>query len=114
MNRIHLRLYTPPQEAEATGAGAEDAVDIIPFEAGRRSVVFSGRFSEPVDRARLIRSNSCCPECAHHNIEPLELEDALISSRSRMPIPGTSTIVGFHCNDCGTEWPAYELTRRNG
>lgn len=122
MNRIHLRLYTPPQEAENSADGfgedhsdmAPERADVIPFESARRSVVFSGRLSEPVDRARLIRNNNCCPNCARHDIEVLELEDAVVSARSRLPIPGTSTIVGFHCNDCGTEWPVYELTRRNG
>ena len=49
------------------------------------------------------------------DIEPIELQDAVISPKNRLPIPGTATIVGFHCNDCGTEWPVYELTtRRNG
>lgn len=119
-NRIQLKLYNPPQDADEklnTVASAEpenDRLDVIPFHSAHRSIVFSGRLSTPVDRARLIRDNNCCPECARHDVEPLELQDAVLSSRSRLPIPGTSTIVGFHCNDCGTEWPVYELTRRNG
>lgn len=114
MNRVKLRLYSPPQEVEVNDNAPDDFADIIPFEAARRSLIFSGRFPEPADRARLIRLNSTCPNCVHHDIEPLELEDAAISPKSRLPIPGTATIVGFHCNDCGTEWPVYELSRRNG
>ncbi len=111
MNRVRLRLYSPPTESQSVENETEFA-DIIPFESARRSVIFSGRFPEPAQRARLIRENNSCPSCDHHNIEPLELEDALISPRSRLPIPGTATIVGFHCHDCGTEWPVYEINRR--
>lgn len=116
MNRISLRLYSPPQEVdvEKQDPQVDDFTDVIPFDQARRAVVFSGRFPEPAHRARLIRSNSCCPHCSLHDIEPLELEDAVISPKSRLPIPGTATIVGFHCHSCGTEWPVYEVARRNG
>lgn len=114
MNRVKLRLYSPPQDVDVPVADRNEFADVIPFEPARRSLIFSGRFPAPVDRARLIRTNNTCPNCSHHDIEPLELEDAMISPKSRLPIPGTATIVGFHCNDCGTEWPVYELTRRNG
>lgn len=131
MNRLHLRIYEPPaddaahdataasSEAEATPSleALELATDrhIIPFESHKRTTIISGRYVEPVERARLLSDNSVCPECEKSDIEPLELADAVISPGSRLPIPGTATIVGFHCNECGTEWPVYELTsRRNG
>jgi predicted RNA-binding Zn-ribbon protein involved in translation (DUF1610 family) len=113
MNRIDLRLFSPTDEK--TEAASDDTFeDIIPFERARRSIVFSARMVPPVARARLIHQNSECPDCGRHNIEPLELADSVISPRNRMPVPGTATIVGFHCNDCGIEWPVYELSRRNG
>ncbi len=115
MNRIHLRLFSPAEDnkpAVAAQSAGDTFDDIIPIDRARRSVILSGRFREPVDRARLLHQNSICPECAHHDIEPLELEDAVISPRNRLPVPGTATIVGFHCNDCGIEWPVYELARR--
>ena len=112
MNRIHLRLFSPSDDNHDTAA--EDTFeDIIPFERGR-SLIFSARVMQPADRARLIHQNSTCPDCGHHDVEPLELTDSVISPRNRMPVPGTATIVGFHCNDCGVEWPVYELSRRNG
>ena len=114
MNRVPLRLYSPPHEVDEQDSDADAFSDVIPFQSARKSVIFSARLSEPVNRARLIRENSQCPCCSHQDIEPLELEDALISHRSRLPIPGTATIVGFHCHDCGAEWPVYEVTRRNG
>lgn len=119
MNRFHLRLFAPddhravPETDSTVDSSAEAHEDILPFERNRRSLIFSGRFQAPVDRARLLNRNSECPECGRHDIEPLELEDAVISPRNRLPVPGTATIVGFHCNDCGIEWPVYELTRRS-
>ena len=113
MNRLHIRLYEPPQENEPEEEF--QAQDILPFRQRGRTTIISGRLTPPSDRARLIRSNAACPECSKLDVEPLELQDAVISPKSRLPIPGTATIVGFHCNDCGTEWPVYELTsRRNG
>jgi predicted RNA-binding Zn-ribbon protein involved in translation (DUF1610 family) len=116
MNRIHLRLFTPSDDNavdDASNSIHDDlSEDIIPIERARRSVIFSGRFMPAVDRARLIHQNGVCPECGHSDIEPLELSDSVMSPKNRLPIPGTATIVGFHCNDCGTEWPVYELSCR--
>ncbi len=125
MNSFRLRLFSPeedmtsnlkPTRQDAIHNRISDEVfeDIIPIDRARRSVVISGRFMEPQDRARILQQNNCCPECAQHSVEPLELADAVISPKNRMPVPGTATIVGFHCNDCGTEWPVYELSRRKG
>ena len=144
MNRLHLRIYEPPADEPANSSSARTASagspaaaettataaattpslealelatdrNIIPFESHKQTTIISGRYVEPVERARLLSDNSVCPECDRANIEPLELADGVISPKSRLPIPGTATIVGFHCNECGTEWPVYELTtRRNG
>ena len=114
MNRLHLRIYEPPQAAPESDKQASEAADILPFEPRSRTII-SGRMTTPVDRARVIHENSSCPECSKTDVSPVELQDATISPKSRLPIPGTATIVGFHCNACGTEWPIYELTvRRNG
>ena len=125
MNSFRLRLFSPeenitsnlePSRQNAIHNRISDEIfeDIIPIDRARRSVVISGRFMEPQDHARILQHNNCCPECAQHDVEPLELADAVISPKNRMPVPGTATIVGFHCNDCGTEWPVYELSRRKG
>ncbi len=123
MNNFRLRLFSPNEDTSVTVDRSrsgiplnrlpEDAFEnIIPIDRARRSMVISGRFMEPVDRARILQQNNCCPECTLHDIEPLELSDAVISPKNRLPVPGTATIVGFHCNNCGTEWPVYELSRR--
>ncbi len=112
MERNRLRLFTPPDQDVETSRPSDEPSDILPFRPRSRATVISGRMYPPVDRARIIHDNCQCPECSHTDIEPLELEDALISPKSRLPIPGTATIVGFHCHHCGTEWPVYELTTR--
>lgn len=125
MNRLQLRIYQPPedesQDAQASETPAADTDEhpeaaerhILPFsQQPPRTTIISGRMTAPVDRARLLNENHECPECNRSNIEPLELQDAIISPRSRLPIPGTATIVGFHCNECGTEWPVYELNAK--
>lgn len=64
----------------------------------------------PVERARVLFSNRCCPHCHHPVVEPIELDDALIN-RAGQPIPGTATLVGFHCEACDAEWAAGSARR---
>ncbi len=59
----------------------------------------------PVTRARVLRKNDCCPRCRRSVVEPLELADGF-HSRNQLPIPGSATLVGFHCLSCDWEWPA--------
>lgn len=112
MNRLHLRLYQPPPEPSPALNAHHEERDIIPMNSRRQTTIISGRMEAPADRARIIHENAVCPECSKTNIEPLELKDAIISPKSRLPIPGTATIVGFHCTDCTTEWPVYQLSVR--
>lgn len=105
----------PPQDVTAASLGAicpEGDLDVIPFESARRALVLSGRFTPTLRRARMIHANSQCCDCGGHDVEPVELDDAVVSSRNGSAVPGTATIIGFHCNDCGCEWPVYEISRR--
>jgi hypothetical protein len=61
--------------------------------------------NDPLDRARSLRCNDRCPHCSRSLVKPLELDDA-VRSRNNLPIPGTATLVGFHCEGCHWEWPA--------
>ena len=56
-------------------------------------------------RAQKIRDNRQCIDCGHPIVEPLELNDGC-QNRNGMVIPGTATLVGFHCASCDAEWPA--------
>ncbi|MBW3539351.1 MAG: hypothetical protein KY476_03705 [Planctomycetes bacterium] len=87
-----------------------DSDDPHTDDAGPVVIPFGGRFErrqgvDPVLRARLLHDNRLCPTCHHPVVEPLELNDGLMS-RNRRPVPGTGTLVGFHCRGCDREWPA--------
>ena len=56
-------------------------------------------------RARALKENTQCPACSRSQVKPLDLADGLMG-RNHRPIPGTSTLVGFHCTQCNWEWPA--------
>jgi len=69
-----------------------------------RQLVDDGKLNHVVERARRLYHNNRCPHCSHPMVEPIELDDAIMN-RNRMPIPGTATLVGFHCQGCNHEWP---------
>jgi hypothetical protein len=100
-----LKLFQP--EGLEGGDCAAEAPITLPFavHAGHFPNRIAERMQAPVRRARTLHTNRRCPSCSHPMIEPIELDDA-IYNRSRLPIPGTATLVGFHCCRCHTEWPA--------
>ncbi|MFM7865268.1 MAG: hypothetical protein ACKPHU_13720 [Planctomycetaceae bacterium] len=113
--RPQLRVVPQVSELDSAGldsVGSEDDADVISFATARRALVLSGRFTPTLQRARLIHANSECSGCGGHDVEPVELDDATVSWRNGDVVPGTATIIGFHCNDCGSEWPVYEISRR--
>lgn len=120
MNRIALKLFSPDDNAPHTDDHSDHSPvlsigepDILPFQSHRRTTVLSGRFMPAVERARILHENTECPECGKSTIQPLELNDAIISPRSRLPIPGTATIIGFRCEECSCEWPVFQISRRS-
>ena len=92
----------------------EDFTDEVVMDDGNPAILRMSSFlvesdskRDAVSRARAIRGNSCCPFCNKATVEPIELDDATISPHSRLPVPGTATLVGFHCHSCEAEWPVY-------
>jgi hypothetical protein len=59
---------------------------------------------DPLTRARVLHDNRCCPWCRRGGVIPLDLGDGDDRNRA-MPVPGSSTLVGFFCDSCGAEWP---------
>jgi hypothetical protein len=55
-------------------------------------------------RARALHRNRCCPHCHRGGVIPVDLGDG-DDRFAAMPVPGTSTLVGFYCDACGAEWP---------
>lgn len=103
-----LKIFRPTAEEPVS-----ECPETLPFDRTRN--VISGRVSprrmRALNRARLLFDNQCCAFCGKATVEPLELDDAVISRRNHRPIPGTATIVGFHCHSCQQEWPTYETVR---
>lgn len=62
-------------------------------------------FIEAVQRSRLLHMHRRCHECGRPTVHPVERNDAVLG-KNRLPIPGTSTVVGFHCDYCQSEWSA--------
>ena len=79
---------------------------------GDEPVVLS--FAEHAARARTIPMGSArrafvhdaddCPYCDDEAIIPLEIGHS--RRANGYPIPGTGTLVGYHCDGCHAEWPA--------
>lgn len=65
----------------------------------------NGMPSDLVSRARLLYSNRQCRFCGSPVVQPLTLDDVTLN-RNRLPIPGTGTLVGFHCDRCRAQWTA--------
>ena len=59
---------------------------------------------DPLTRARVLHDNRCCPRCRRGGVIPLDLGDG-DDRNPAMPVPGSSTLVGFFCDACGAEWP---------
>jgi hypothetical protein len=86
-------------------ASGEEAPQLLPFATS--SIPFPARrTNDALARARLERDNRCCPHCGRVTVEPIELDDGLVG-RSGGVIPGTATVVGFSCNACRHQWPAW-------
>lgn len=100
-----LKLYNPScLDAEHDYPRDESDPVILSFHR------FAGysrdfRLIDPLNRARVLRKNSVCPHCHKPDVTPLQLNDARLN-RNGKPVPGTATIVGFHCQCCRAEWPA--------
>lgn len=106
-----LKLYRP--EAGDVDTVPDDGPQIFRIEdyfdrRPPRRELFPSRHddeADTVDRARILHLNRRCPYCKHPVVEPLELNDGRMN-RNRSRVPGTATVVGFHCQGCYLEWPA--------
>lgn len=110
--KSRLRLYTGPEDTAGGVATleAEDRPDVIPFETIVRVLAERAGSAGPVtdDPVRLARSlhrNRRCVDCGSPRVAPVSLADGVRDATGQF-IPGTATLVGFHCEACGHEWAA--------
>lgn len=94
-----LRIFNPEPDTDYS----VDGPTVISFQAHFKRVR-GNRLLRVLQRARQIHENRVCPYCNGPAVVPLELRDAVFA-RNRLPVPGTATLVGFHCETCGSEWP---------
>lgn len=102
-----LRVYRGPQtRTRLSLITCDDRPDVIPFAA----FVSAGRNRRtapaPISRAKALHENRCCRSCGHSTVDPVTLNDGLRDGSGQY-IPGTATLVGFHCDRCQAEWPVY-------
>ncbi len=97
----HFRVVWPDEECQTEVEDGGVITAVVPFSLseGRRSFPRMNM----VTRAQTLFANRACPHCQYPVVEPLELNDAAIN-RAGLPIPGTSTLVGFRCTGCEAEW----------
>src|SRR3954469_13894953 len=103
MSRLRL-LSSPGYDVEVRTSETGDEPVILSLKSYRQ-LLDDGKLDHVVERARLVHRNSRCPHCSHPIVDPIELNDGFLN-RNRMPVPGTATLVGFHCHGCHREWPA--------
>lgn len=105
-----LKLYWPDQDS----SGLNEPVASTPEESHSDGMIIPFRFTssaestlsvlDVVTRAQTLRENCECRQCGHPVVQPVELNDATLNQNG-LPIPGTATLVGFHCARCDREWP---------
>ena len=86
-----------------TDAADEEEPDVIPL-AGILTLPAGKSAPPPVTRARALHRNRTCKSCGCAGVEPVVLGDGRRDGGGDL-IPGTATLVGFHCDRCGSEWP---------
>jgi len=96
-----LKVYWP-EDCDVHEAVTEE--NIIPIRSRSRLKFHQQQQTAMLQRARDIHKNRECPSCRHALIEPVTLNNRLMS-RDNMPIPGSGVLVGFHCQCCHAEWP---------
>lgn len=102
-----LKIYYPDETQTHSTTSLETSPQmILPFKRGYSP---EPRGKENQDwilrRARSLFKNHQCPACSSSTVAALELRDGLFNRKDRL-IPGTSTVVGFRCESCDSEWPA--------
>ncbi|MFQ5730723.1 MAG: hypothetical protein ACE5KM_02090 [Planctomycetaceae bacterium] len=98
-----LKLFRGDRSASAPAVSGEHAPGVLSYETHFQH--WRDYRNNAVARARTLRNNDECPECHRRLVKPLELANAVMS-RNNLPIPGTATLVGFHCLKCDWEWSA--------
>ncbi|MDA0589724.1 MAG: hypothetical protein O2820_19565 [Planctomycetota bacterium] len=96
-------FFCDPELAQRESPQTDGEPVLLSFE--KYSASLRGPTNSQLRRARQIHAHCQCPECRSALVVPLVLNDGR-RDRSGEEVPGTSTLVGFRCDVCSTEWPA--------
>lgn len=112
---MSLKLYAPEELDVADDSFPSLSVYQEPeVDIDEDGAVLSWRFTrrngqpsfiEAVHRSRLLHRHRRCHECGRPTVQPMDQNDAVLG-KNRLPIPGTATVIGFHCDYCQSEWSA--------
>lgn len=85
----------------AGGDDHDDAPASVSFALEAKKLRTSTHYAV-ARRARINRSNSCCPDCGYSQVLPLwPTEFSLVSYD-----PNAEETLCFQCEHCGTDWVA--------
>ena len=94
-----LKLYAPASDEPVTVPFPDPDPPVVPLPVRlRRDSALS-----VLQRSRTIFKNRLCPHCRQSCVSTIELDDGL-QDEWRFTVPGTASLVGFHCRNCGSEW----------
>jgi hypothetical protein len=97
-----LRVYRGPEKASRfSRVTAQDRPDVLSLA---RFVDRQAASDAPLSRAKALHANRSCRFCGHSAVNPVTLNDGLRDGSGQY-IPGSATLVGFHCEGCLAEWP---------
>jgi hypothetical protein len=96
-------LPFPTLRRTANGVRTGTASRMVTGHSMARNSWDSAAAQTPLDRARLLHTHRCCPDCGRGGTVPREAAGIQAVCLS-MPVPGTSTLLGFGCHNCGHEW----------
>ena len=101
-----LRVYRGPEANRVSRFSSAERPDVIPFAAlvARRDRLAAA--AAPLNRAKALHANRRCKNCGHSGVDPVTLNDGLRDGSGQY-VPGSATLVGFHCPRCRSEWPVY-------
>jgi hypothetical protein len=99
---IGLRVYRGPETSRSESRfPEEDRADVISLA---RFVDREAASRSPLSRAKALHANRCCRFCGSSRVDPVTLNDGLRDGSGQY-VPGSATLVGFHCEECREEWP---------
>jgi hypothetical protein len=97
-----LRIYSGPEAvARASRLSERERPDVLPIS---RFVDRRPSARSPLSRAKALHANRCCRFCGSSQVDPVTLNDGMRDGSGQY-VPGSATLVGFHCESCQTEWP---------